>query len=69
MIKIVVNGKSEKLEKPISISDFLSSKSLNANSVAVAINLSVVRRVNYDSTNINDGDIVEIVRPVGGGRS
>ena len=35
--------------------------------VAVAINSVVVSRTKFDATVINDGDIVEIVRPVGGG--
>ncbi|MQG90541.1 MAG: sulfur carrier protein ThiS, partial [SAR202 cluster bacterium] len=27
----------------------------------------VIRRTSFDNTIINDGDVVEIVRPVGGG--
>ena len=35
--------------------------------MAVAINSIVIRRTSFDNTIINDGDVVEIVRPVGGG--
>jgi sulfur carrier protein len=37
--------------------------------VAVEHNLIVVKRVQYDSTQIQDGDEVEIVNFVGGGTS
>ncbi len=35
--------------------------------IAVALNLEVVPRSNYDQTPLNEGDKVEIVHAVGGG--
>ena len=40
---------------------------VDARRVAVEHNLNVVKRAQYDSTSINDGDQVEIVNFVGGG--
>ena len=68
MIEITVNGKLSELAEPISITAFLELKGFGGRSVAVALNSVVVRRTTFEDTLINDGDVVEIVRPVGGGR-
>ena len=67
MIEITVNGNISKLDAPTSINEFLVIKGFKGRSVAVAINSIVIRRTSFDNTIINDGDVVEIVRPVGGG--
>lgn len=67
MIEITVNGNIAKLDQPININEFLVLKGFGDRSVAVAINSIVIRRTSFDETIINDGDVVEIVRPVGGG--
>ena len=67
MIEITVNGNISKLKEPTSINEFLELKGFGGRSVAVAINSIVIRRTSFGSTIINDGDVIEIVRPVGGG--
>ena len=67
MIEITVNGNISKLDAQTSINEFLVIKGFEGRSVAVAINSIVIRRTSFDNTIINDGDVVEIVRPVGGG--
>ena len=67
MIEITVNGNSAELDQPMSITAFLEMKGFGGRSVAVAINSVVVRRTEFDDTLIDEGDVVEIVRPVGGG--
>ena len=67
MIEIKVNGNIAKLDQPININEFLVLKGFGDRSVAVAINSIVIRRTSFEETIINDGDVVEIVRPVGGG--
>ena len=67
MINITLNGKDSELEQPLSITAFLEAKGFGGRSVAVAINWVVVRRAEFDDTVIDEGDVVEIVRPVGGG--
>ena len=51
----------------MSITAFLEKRGFGGRSVAVAINSVVVRHTEFDGTQIDDGDVVEIVRPVGGG--
>ena len=67
MIQITVNGNISTLDEPTSINEFLILKGFEGRSVAVAINSIVIRRTSFDNTIINDGDVIEIVRPVGGG--
>ena len=67
MIELTVNGNISKLVAPTSINEFLVIKGFEGRSVAVAINSIVIRRTSFDNTIINYGDVVEIVRPVGGG--
>ena len=68
MIGITVNGDASELDHPMNITAFLEMKGFGGRSVAVAINWVVVRRTEFDDTLIDEGDVVEIVRPVGGGR-
>ena len=67
MIEITVNGNISKLDEPTNINEFLALKGFEGRSVAVAVNSIVIRRASFSNTIINDGDVVEIVRPVGGG--
>lgn len=67
MISVVVNGKQEQLEAPISLMEFLESKGVAGRRIAVAHNGDVLRRDEYEGVIINDRDRIEIVLPVGGG--
>ncbi len=64
--KIRVNGQFEALVTTVSA--LLAAKNLEgARGVAVAVNNSVVPRSAWPTTLLSDGDVVEIVRAVGGG--
>lgn len=69
--KIIINGKKVVFEqdKDICVNDVLVkySKSLDYKGIAVAVNFDLVTRQNWDSTLINDNDIIEIVAPFPGG--
>ena len=67
MINIFLNGKETKLDKPISISEFLESQNLDSKMIAVAINMKIIHKNEYNKTILLENDKVEIVRPVGGG--
>lgn len=64
MVKI--NG--EMLDKDgKSVSEVLSEMNINVKQVAVELNEEIVPKAKYDETVFKDGDVVEIVRFVGGG--
>jgi thiamine biosynthesis protein ThiS len=66
-MKIVVNGDPREVEHPITVTALLSQLKIDPRRVAVEHNMTVVKRANYDSTQIHEGDQIEIVNFVGGG--
>ncbi len=67
MIDLTVNGKPRPIEASVDLETYLLSFGLNLQFVAVGYNGEVVKKETYASLTLKDGDILEIVRPVGGG--
>jgi sulfur carrier protein len=67
MIRVVINGESRVMEGPQTVSQYLDSFGLNPRFVAVARNGEVLAKEEFDRVTIDEGDRLEIVRPVGGG--
>lgn len=67
MIMITLNGKPRELAGPVVIPELLESLGITPRQVAVAINGEVVKRVAWPDVSVEDGDVVEVVRAVGGG--
>ena len=64
---IILNGDRVDVTGPLTLSALLVQLGVDARRVAVEHNLNVVKRANYDTTQIQDGDQIEIVNFVGGG--
>lgn len=64
---ITLNGKPHELTGTPTVSEFIKTLSIKANQIAVAVNGEVVRRQDWPQTQVRDGDVVEVVRAVGGG--
>jgi thiamine biosynthesis protein ThiS len=64
---IVLNGDRVDISGPLTLSGLLVHLGVDARRVAVEHNLNVVKRANYDTTQIQEGDQIEIVNFVGGG--
>jgi len=67
MISVTINGKRRELAAEASLPELLASLNVNPRTVAVAINGEVVPKREYPQTTVRDGDVLEIVRMVGGG--
>ena len=67
MIDLTVNGKSRPIEDSIDLETYLLSFGLNLQFVAVGYNGEVVKKESFSDLKLKDGDVLEIVRPVGGG--
>lgn len=67
MIEIKVNGKSRELNDSICLKEFLATEGVVETNVAVAVNNRVVPKPNWESTTINDGDQVVIIKASYGG--
>ena len=64
---IILNGDPIEVAGPLTLSALLVRLGVDPRRVAVEHNLNVVKRANYDTTEIGEGDQVEIVNFVGGG--
>lgn len=64
---IRLNGEAYETACPLTVSELLARLAIDARRVAVEHNLVVVRRGAFDTTQLADGDEVEIVNFVGGG--
>ncbi|MFH1140347.1 MAG: sulfur carrier protein ThiS [Chloroflexota bacterium] len=67
MINLTVNGKPTELQHPVPLLQFLQDRGVNTQFIAVAYNGTVLRKEEFGTVTLSQGDVVEIVRPVGGG--
>ena len=66
-MKISLNGEEYEVAGPLTLTALLVELNIDPRRVAVEHNLTVVKRANYDSTQVHEGDQIEIVNFVGGG--
>lgn len=64
---IILNGQQETLDGAMTIHDLLVKKRLLPETVVVEVNLEIIDRERFCETVIQDRDVVEILRFVGGG--
>jgi thiamine biosynthesis protein ThiS len=62
-----INGRDVPLDGPTRLLDYLDRIGVDARAVAVEHNGEILQRDSFAQTLIHDGDVVEIVRMVGGG--
>jgi thiamine biosynthesis protein ThiS len=66
-VTITLNGEPFSIPDSLTITDLLARLEIDPRGVAVERNIAVVKRGAYDTTQIVDGDEIEIVNFVGGG--
>jgi thiazole synthase len=64
---IIINGDRVDVASPLTLSTLLVQLGVDPRRVAIEHNLNVIKKTSYDTTEIHDGDQVEIVNFVGGG--
>lgn len=67
MPTITLNGDEYAIDGPLTISGLLTKLDIDPRRVAVERNFVIVKRDQYASTEIVEGDEIEIVNFVGGG--
>ncbi len=67
-MNLLINGQQRKVSDDTkTAADLLKELDIKRERVAVVINENVVRRADLDSTEIIEGDMIEIITMVGGG--
>ena len=68
-MRVTVNGEPREVGEGETLSDLVRALALAPERVAVELNREVVRRADWPRVVLGDGDRVEIVHFVGGGRA
>ncbi|MFN3233356.1 MAG: sulfur carrier protein ThiS [Alphaproteobacteria bacterium] len=65
---VTINGEERQFDQPLDLVALLSALEIDAEKVALERNLEIVPRSAYDATLVGDGDRLEIVHFIGGGK-
>jgi sulfur carrier protein len=66
-VKATINGETRELPEGTTIASLLEQLGVVRNGIAVSRNDRIVRRVEYTSSVVADGDTIEIIKAVAGG--
>jgi sulfur carrier protein len=66
-MQITINGNPQEIAPGTSLLDLLASRGLEPATVVVELNRSIVERGTYAQSELRDGDVLEVLRFVGGG--
>jgi sulfur carrier protein len=67
VISLQINGRRVELDGPTALLTYLETLGVSPRAVAVELNGVIIERSAYEDARLSDGDVVEIVRMVGGG--
>ena len=65
-MQVTVNGEFRTLEGPATVADLLRQMNIEGK-IAVEINREILPRSQFNRHEVRHGDVVEIVRAIGGG--
>jgi sulfur carrier protein len=68
VIGLQINGKPVELQQPTPLLAYLARLGVDPRAVAVELNGKILERDEYSSAVLGEGDVIEIVRMVGGGQ-
>lgn len=68
MITITINGEGHQFQKGLKLIEMLAKLGLNKDKVAIEKNLEIVPRSTLDNVVLEEGDRLEIVHFIGGGK-
>ena len=62
-MKIILNGKSKKLDSDQKVNDLIGLLKIDSKFIAVAVNGEFISKKDYSKIFLHDGDVVEVVSP------
>lgn len=67
-MRLLINGQESPIPDAVgSLAELIALLGLEKRRIAVELNRVIVKRERYESTNLRDGDEIEILQFVGGG--
>lgn len=66
-MNIFINGKVAEVKKNINIQDILRMNNISDENIVVEINRTIISKMYWDDTRIEENDKIEIITAVGGG--
>lgn len=66
-MKLRLNGDSAEFQDALTVDGLLKGLKIEPGRVAVEVNLAIVKKQDYETVKLKEGDSVEIVNFVGGG--
>lgn len=66
-MEIIVNGESMSIEKPVTVGQLIALRNEGSGGIAVARNGKLVRRQDWDHTQVDNGDDIVIIKAAYGG--
>ena len=67
-LRVEINGEEREVEEPVTLSELVRQLGLTPERVAIEYNRQVARRADWPEILLAEGDRIEIVHFVGGGR-
>ena len=67
-MQLQVNGEHRDCPEGLTLAELIAQLGMKLDRVAVELNLEIVPRSNWGSTRLKDGDKLEVVHFVGGGK-
>ena len=67
-MNLTINGVNREHAEKVTLTVLIESLGMNAGRIAVELNLSIVPKNDWETTELKDGDKLEIVHFVGGGK-
>ena len=67
-MRIILNGTPREVSEPTTVSSLLREMGVNPGLVAVEVNLQIIDRADFTTTSLKEGDKVEVIGFVGGGK-
>ncbi len=66
-MKVIINGEEKKVKEEIKVGELLDDLGIREKTMAVAVDMQVVKKENWDEKVLQNGQKVEFLRFVGGG--
>ena len=68
-MEIILNGEKRKVSEGLTVLDLVQQLGFSAERLAVELNLQIIKREQWVTSKLKQGDRIEIVQFVGGGNS